>query len=202
MSSVKCRAKNPATCRKHGTPPNEKPWMKEIIEKWGVEITEPVKKASTTKRLQFLEIQEAAVIIAEKYANLEFPNHANEEAGGYLTLADMADAKLAYNNCDAASAEIVERLNASDFNADNLQYIGVETSDSQKFHAAVLVTKENQQFVVDYTIRQFNSTLPYPYIATRQEWMTQLEKETSLRWHSSRRNQVNYPDHKGQGDFM
>lgn len=181
MSTVPCRAKNPDTCRVHGSQLNltkENNWVEELKESWGVDI----------KDLTISSVRSAAESVADVHANLEFPNHAAEEHGGYLVLADMADPDKAYNNCDAASSEIVERLHPSDFDADEIRYIGVETVNSEKFHAAVLVIKNGNQYIADYTIRQFNPALPYPYVNTKEKWLEELRSYSSVPWITSQRN--------------
>jgi hypothetical protein len=94
----------------------------------------------------------------------------------------------AKNNCSQVSRLIVEKFDKKDLASDTeLKIIRMDAPDSKKpkmfwHHAAVEVERDGQKFVVDYTIHQFDKTIPIPYVDTIENWTEKLNSITGEQW--------------------
>jgi hypothetical protein len=117
----------------------------------------------------------AAAEFLAAHGEHEFANHGDEHTyGGFVTLAQLADGNIARNNCYIASEEIAELLGNEAFGAESMHTIAVANEDI--FHAVLAVYVDDEEwYVIDFTARQFDEHLPFPYIAEQSEWKRTID---------------------------
>lgn len=114
--------------------------------------------------------------IMEDVENIEVANHS-AVGGEWVTIADMADADIARNNCWAASNEIYENLEVEEYaNIAEVDIVGVVAEGVS--HYAVYLANEEEEVVLDFTARQFDPTAPFPYVVPLNVWHGYLEHMT------------------------
>jgi hypothetical protein len=113
--------------------------------------------------------------VAEEYENLDIANHSDvgEE---WVTLGDMADPAIARNNCYIASSEIVQNIDPAEFGAERLNVVSLTSKEANVTHGAVKATIDGKEMIFDFTARQFDPELPYPYVADHDTWQKTIEK--------------------------
>ena len=124
------------------------------------------------------DVADQAYFFLSDNEDLEIPNHSSDEYGEWVTLSQMADGAVARNNCWAVTAELLERMGQDEFEGDTVAQIEIEGSGV--YHAAIVTHVDGQHYVVDYTIRQFDQSLPFPYVGTQEDWIATVEKALGL----------------------
>lgn len=105
--------------------------------------------------------------VLEEYADLEILDHS--PAGrDTVRLGELGDPNLAAGNCWAATAEIIEQVGASEFEAEWLEEITIRRTRLGGQHVAILTGDRDGRYVIDYTARQFQPDLPFPFVAGRR----------------------------------
>lgn len=106
---------------------------------------------------------------------IKFPNHSiggwgHVDASGLLQVWQCKHPEVASGNCDSASGEIISWV------ADNCDMIyaipDYEAGDDVYFHAAIL----DNGLVYDYTIRQFDTNLAFPWVGSLIRWRQTIER--------------------------
>lgn len=171
MTERECRANNRDTCRVHGflsEPASSAQVSKAEFQEF---ITPPAKPAVEPRRLRALEV------IRDYGDDVQIPNHGESPTTRpYVNLKDMVDGDVARGNCWAMTNELIEIVDTSAFDgAEWLDEISIETSWGLN-HTALFVGTEDGGYVVDYTARQFDKSLPFPFIASSVEWKNQLSE--------------------------
>ena len=190
VASLKCRSKNPSLCVDPNCPEKQQSTSSlhsDFLERLAnLKVETPVLDAKVLEAMGFLskdrngtrkheaakmrlleDVRMSAERVTDDFSDLDIPNHANT-GEDFLTLKDMADPILSRNNCWAVSSELIERVDPSDFGADELNMVSLKCKD--EYHAAILLSVEGHDFVVDYTARQFEASLGFPYIAPLSQW--------------------------------
>ena len=109
-----------------------------------------------------------------EHGDLIFLNHGDYIAyGEYVNLLQMADGDIAQGNCYRASCFVVDLLENEAFGGENMHVIAI--SDGEAFHAALAMSVDDNWYIVDFTARQFDENLPFPYIATQDEWKREID---------------------------
>lgn len=122
-------------------------------------------------------VQDAAKVFLKKNSSLRFENHGDYYTQGKtLTLAEMEDGSKAETNCYIASKTAFEHAKASDFGGSEIELIAIANEDF--YHAAFKIKRKDQWYVVDYTARQFDQELPFPYVEAESVWKKQIEETT------------------------
>lgn len=112
-------------------------------------------------------------------AFLEFLDHSpGAEGDETIELHRMKDADAARGNCWAASGEIIE-LGPEALGAEWVEELGMSGRGQ---HVAILAGYPEGSAVVDFTIRQFDASLPFPWTGTIDEWKDTVEKATGTNW--------------------
>lgn len=110
---------------------------------------------------------------------IEFENNSSNHDADWVTIADMSDHKKAGNNCFAATSAIsihlVERVGLPEHWTNyeiELYYTGSGKQSGDGVHWANILKNEQtgEEWIMDYTARQFDENAPFPLIARRQEW--------------------------------
>lgn len=148
------------------------------------------------------EVVCAIVRDAVEYATeIEFPNHGemperpaaenpvDDWDEHWLTLDYTADPRLARNNCDAASSAVLADIAqpsvaGTTAEADLIDIRWHHEAEEPtaaainvSIHVAVVVRDPGEPaWVVDFTARQFDPGLPWPYIATEDEWRAEIDR--------------------------
>lgn len=134
---------------------------------------------SETEKAQTLaDVREQAEFFLRENEDLEIPNHSAEKYGEWVPLSLMADGAVARNNCWAVTGELLQHMGQHDFDGDTVDQIEIEGSGV--YHAAIVTRVDGQHYVVDYTIRQFGQSLPFPYVDTQQSWIATVEQASGL----------------------
>lgn len=122
---------------------------------------------------------EAALEFLDFNAGLEIIDRgAQAGKNSTVELHQMADPDTARGNCWAATNEIIE-LGAGELGAEWLDEI---TIAGRGEHVAVLAGYPDGHAVIDYTIRQFDPGLPFPWTGTADEWKAAVEAATGTAW--------------------
>jgi hypothetical protein len=127
-------------------------------------LSSPAPKTSAHQKTLQKELLADSRSVLNNYDDLSIVS----QTGQQLTLADMGDPQLAQSNCWAVVSEIIENVSSSEFNSREIDFISLKNDDN--YHAGVYVALSGQDFVVDYTARQFNPKLPFPLVATVENW--------------------------------
>lgn len=136
------------------------------------------------------QMQEIAFGIEEDAATIEFPNHNDECADDWLTLDVLLDKNMYFqNNCHALSSELTELLYHQYSYSDEVSEIStVQLSYGYGVHAAVKVELDGEPWILDYTARQFDSTLPNPLIIPEGKWEALIDYYVWTQYFDSRTN--------------
>ncbi len=130
------------------------------------------------------EIYNSAVNVFNSAENITIyaSNHST------ISLKLVANARYAKNNCAIVTKAILTNMSPEEFKSEQpLKAIRIDASDTKNVekiwhHAAFIVTRNNEEYVVDYTIRQFDTKLPIPYVGKKEEWMVKVNEITGETW--------------------
>ena len=102
---------------------------------------------------------------------------------------EVTNATVAKNACAVVSMKLVDNFPLKEsWNSETEPVIvrrdAYDTKKPVMFwhHAAIQVTKNGEPWVIDYTIRQFNTKLPFPYVAKLNDWEKTLNDSTGEQW--------------------
>lgn len=124
----------------------------------------------------------AARYVLDEYADLEIVDHSPAEQD-FVRLEQLGDPAVALGNCGAAAAELIERAGAAEFDVEWLDEITINRSAAGGGqHVAILAGDRDGTFVIDYTARQFDPELPFPFVAGVEEWHAAVEKASGTGW--------------------
>jgi hypothetical protein len=101
--------------------------------------------------------------------------------GETVTLSELGDPYVARGNCWMTSMELLENIGA-EMGPGGLDLIGMTGRRFGGYHAALVLTDPDGEYVIDYTIRQFNPGLPFPYTGTVPEWAALIGASTGDTW--------------------
>lgn len=101
---------------------------------------------------------------------------ANSHVKPTVNLKDMQEGSVAQGNCWAITNELIEVVPAGEFEASWTDEISITTGAKGLDHTALLVGDKDSIYVVDYTARQFDQKLPFPFIAKVDEWKNSLSE--------------------------
>ena len=106
------------------------------------------------------------------------------------TISDMANPERAHNNCGFTSERAIYALSNHVLpHGLILTYTGIQTPAGN--HYAVLVSEEckpkEESVIIDFTARQFDSSMPFPLIMDCWEWQVWTESHIgrSGNWYHS-----------------
>jgi hypothetical protein len=122
---------------------------------------------------------DGAIYVLGEYSELEVNDHSGSRPHGTVELGEMRDPDLARGNCWAATSEIIEHVDPGEFLARELNEL---TIDGNGQHVALHVVDGDGEYIVDYTARQFNADLPFPFVASYHDWKTAIEMATGRAW--------------------
>lgn len=128
---------------------------------------------------------DAARTVPEDYAGLEIMNHSRTP-GDVVQLGSLGDAETARGNCWAASNEIIEMVGPFGFEAEELDDVTLRNRRARNYHVALLVRDQDGEYIADYTARQFDPGLPFPFVASYPEWKASIEAATGHIWDQER----------------
>lgn len=110
---------------------------------------------------------------------LEIVDHSvGADKHGTVELYRMADPEIARGNCWAATGEVIE-LGAAELDAEWVDELMISGRGQ---HVAILAGYREGHAVVDFTIRQFDPGLPFPWTGTVEEWKNTVEAATGTAW--------------------
>lgn len=105
-----------------------------------------------------------------------------------IPLKLVSNARYAKNNCAIVTKAILNNIDAKEFESEQpLKSIRIDAPDTKDIdktwhHAAFIVTKNNEEYVVDYTIRQFDKTLSIPHVSKKNVWLNKINEITGENW--------------------
>lgn len=105
--------------------------------------------------------------------SIEFPNHNSDAKTDWLTLRELISEDKHYlNNCDAVSGEVYNYLEEMQDEYEGISNVDLVQLDYAKgAHVAVSVTNEDgKDWVIDYTAKQFDTSLPVPLVLPKKTW--------------------------------
>lgn len=161
-------------------------------------------KASTTSSTTALvslhpieNIKEAEVLtsvvgdLTEKLDEIVFTNWADDNnVHRTRTLKEMQEGKKAYNHCDTASGEIKKYLRRHpSFSHLNPGLIEAVYADDNT-HWALTLDIGEEQYILDYTARQFDHNADFPVVARKDKWLQQV---SDWCFEGKPAEEVNYP---------
>lgn len=124
---------------------------------------------------------ENAEWILNEFPDLEIVDHSvTAEDYGTLELHQMSDPDLARGNCWSTSNSLLE-LDPAEFGADETDQLIIE-SEGMGQHVAVRASKEGKEWVVDYTIRQFDKDASFPWVGSTKDWKGLVTARTNADW--------------------
>ncbi|MGV8846097.1 hypothetical protein [Tessaracoccus sp.] len=112
----------------------------------------------------------------DSHMDEEFPNSCplfDEDEGeeqDWIRLGAMASPEYANNNCYGATHAVDELIVTQVGQEPGVGYGTVELEWETGVHWANTLTCDRTAWVVDYTARQFNPALPFPYVAPLASW--------------------------------
>lgn len=111
------------------------------------------------------------------------------QGGQEVHIKEVTHAAVARNACAVVSMKLVDVFGSGEQWGSDTDPVVVrrDAPDSKKkgmfwHHAAIQVTKDNEPWVIDYTIRQFNKKLPFPYVGKLKDWEDELKNSTGEQW--------------------
>jgi len=117
--------------------------------------------------------------------DIEVLNHYHE-GKEYLSLTDMLqNTKMFTNNCGPITWAVMENLNADMPEGYRVEDYILEYR--QGVHVACLITDENgEQYVLDYTAKQYDSRLPCPLVEPKERWEAIIDKQVAILYNDTR----------------
>ena len=99
----------------------------------------------------------------------------------------MADGRLAGSNCISATDAVLAYASENDTPLGrDIETISASTDDDRAVHQAVISYDlgDDNGVVVDFTCRQYNQELPFPWVGSSDEWYRMLRDHAELgEWH-------------------
>lgn len=97
-----------------------------------------------------------------------------------VRLWDMADDWQAVNQCESISQAVLEETTPNELGADNAEELIAYGGGF--VHEAILCERNGEEWVVDYTIRQFQVTnksrvggeLDFPWVGSKDDWLATI----------------------------
>jgi hypothetical protein len=129
-------------------------------------------KLATLKIEAPAEVSDLISDIESEASSIEFPNHNHASGEDWLSLEELIQNDNLYeNNCDAVSGEIYNYLEEMSNHYPDITKIDLVQLDYTKgAHVATSLELEGESWVLDYTAKQFDSSLPVPLIAPKKDW--------------------------------
>jgi hypothetical protein len=106
-------------------------------------------------------------------SSIEFPNHNSASKKEWMTLEELISKDKYYdNNCDAVSGEVYNYLEEMQYEFEGISNVDLVQLDYAKgAHVAVSVANEDREdWVIDYTAKQFDTSLPVPLVLPKKTW--------------------------------
>ena len=72
-----------------------------------------------------------------------------------------------------AAREVLALVTAETFGGEAAQLIAIANEDM--YHAALATWVEDDWYVIDYTARQFDPMLPFPFVAQQHVWKATID---------------------------
>lgn len=158
-------------CRKHDHSTSEVAMQADLKAKLDTADVQAAEKAFQEKR------RNALLVIREYGDDIIVANRgANHHVKPTVNLKDMQQGPVAQGNCWAITNELIEIVPAAEFDAAWTDEISITTGPKGLDHTALLVGAKDSIYVVDYTARQFDQKLPFPFVAKVDEWKNSLSK--------------------------
>lgn len=133
------------------------------------------------------EVKDLAYSFMEYADEITIDNHC-KHGPETVTLADMLDSpKLFNNNCGPLTWAVLEDLKHEaiegyTFEEHVLQY-------KEGIHVAILaINSEGEEYVIDYTAKQYYEKLPCPIIETKENWEKTIDTYVSMLYNDERKN--------------
>lgn len=121
------------------------------------------------------------MMLASSLAGTTFSSdnkHASNAAGS-VSIEDMSLMKFAIGNCLAASEATAAEfglLGEAELVLAHYEKVSTEHSLFMPFHCAVAVTTpDGEEYVVDFTARQFDKKEAFPKVSTLTEWKRDID---------------------------
>ncbi|KQO98179.1 hypothetical protein [Leifsonia sp. Leaf264] len=119
-------------------------------------------------------------VLAEHGGSIAFADRSGFRRGGFpVHLDELGDPDLARGNCWAATNELLDRIDPEELGATAIDEI---TLTNRRDHVAISATDGKTDWVVDYTIRQFDAELAFPWVGTEASWKSTIEVSTGQTW--------------------
>lgn len=136
----------------------------------------------------YTTIQDEVDGIFEYAYEIEFANHGDNKEE-YLTLQDLIDDPANIRgNCMPVSEAIIENMQLDD----SYEVDAVQLSYKKGFHIGVgIKTPDNEELVLDFTMKQFDNEAPMPYLGRRADWEQRIDSYINNIWLDSRKNDNN-----------
>jgi hypothetical protein len=191
-TALKCRAKNPALCVDPACPEKRNSYtnlhdefearinlLNAGIPEIDISTLEAFRgtgfqKSKKNQVLQpltgetlRLQISKCASDVFEENDDLVILRHGSVSQAP-LTFADMADGTKAVGNCWSLTTDLIERIHPSELGGEEIDMVSLKTE--KEYHTAVMIMANEKEWVVDYTARQFDPQLPFPYVAPISDW--------------------------------
>lgn len=118
--------------------------------------------------------------------DVEFPNH-NPQGEEWLTLQDtLENPNLLQNNCGAITWAVIETITQE--LPDGYTAEEKTLTYNNGVHVAVLITDpQNKQHIIDYTAKQYDPTLPTPYITSKENWEKTIDSYVQQQFQDTRK---------------
>lgn len=114
--------------------------------------------------------------IMDDVSGLEVANHSST-GGEWVSIADMADADIARNNCWVVSNEVYENIELEAYaSIEEVDIVGVVAEGVS--HYGVYLSNGTEEVVLDFTARQFDASAPFPYVVPLNVWKGYIEHMT------------------------
>jgi hypothetical protein len=115
---------------------------------------------------------------------IEFANHGDSKHE-YLTLQDLIQKpKLMRGNCLPLTEAIIENSQLGD----EYEVSVAEIQYNRGMHAAVSVKSNQDDLVLDFTMRQFDADAPFPYVGKREDWEKKIDTYVEIIWLDQRKD--------------
>ena len=105
---------------------------------------------------------------------IEFLDHSDLARDGCATMDQLADPKWAQGNCNAASWALAESL----FMDEEFDVKTICLKFAKNEHWANVVQVDGQNWVFDYTARQFDASATFPLVMPVEQWRAYINTLT------------------------
>lgn len=123
--------------------------------------------------------REDAEWVLDEFPDLQFVNRSGL-SGDSMMLHQMGEPLAADGNCESASDAVIA-LGAAELGAEKLDKATI-LDPTGGFHCAVVAGRGSEEWVVDYTLRQFDDQADFPYVGTIDDWHAKVQDATGLPW--------------------